>query len=692
MSSTASPAPVSAPPDAYLVVQRGSARVEVVPLTRGTPVTVGRANTNRIVVADGKCSRQHCEVFSNEGRWFVRDLGSRNGITIDGQPVDDDWELEVGQRIGLGGYSLLYTDANPEDAATARIDVPGFSIIERKSGTRFDTPLASRPEHGRHDYLRLFQLARMMQSTQERGVLCQIVLDALLEATHADSGAVLASQASTPATPADMELICVSGGEGGRIPVSDFLTEAVLKEREGLLAHNVTDHSVLRSRDSLRDLAADSAICAPIRQGDDVFGVVHLYSRRPNEPLSADDLEFTLAVADQLGINLRTLQERSQLEEGLNLATRENAELREQLDIDSELVGKGKVLEQLRRKIGQVAPTDATVLIRGESGVGKELVARALHRNSFRKGKPFVCVNCAALTETLLESELFGHEKGAFTGASNQRAGKFEQAHQGTLFLDEIGEMSPEVQSKFLRILEGQPFERVGGGQTISVDVRVVTATNRNLEDAVNAGKFRSDLYYRLQVIEIDVPPLREHPEDIPVIAQHFVERYSRRSRLKVKGFNHAAVEVLCGHYWPGNVRELRNVVERAVILSTSDMLGPEDIQLSRLEVKDRAEEWVERPTEAGGAPSRLRAPEAAVSSTGQGAAWNGFIRRETTLDDLERLYIEAVLDATDWNKSQAAKLLGIERTTLDRRLKKYGLRRPRRIAAAPEDDDDLDL
>ncbi len=685
MSSPASP--VSAPPDGYLVVQRGSARIEVVPLLRGSPVTVGRANTNRIVVADGKCSRQHCEIFSTDARWIVRDLGSRNGITIDGQPVDGDWELEVGQRIGLGGYTLLFTDANPEDATASRLEVPGFSIIERKSGTRFDTPLASRPEHGRQDYIRLFQLARMMQSTQDRVVLCQVVLDALLEATHAQSGAILSSAEVAPASAADMELICVAGGERGQIPVSDYLTEAVLNEREGLLAHNVTDHSVLRNRDSLRDMAADSAICAPIRQGDDVFGVIHLYTRKLNEPLSVDDLEFTLAVADQLGINLRTLQERSQLEEGLHLVARENAELREQLDIESELIGKGKVLDQLRRKIGQVAPTDATVLIRGESGVGKELVARALHRNSLRKGNPFVCVNCAALTESLLESELFGHEKGAFTGASNQRAGKFEQAHQGTLFLDEIGEMSHEVQSKFLRILEGQPFERVGGGHTIVVDVRVVTATNRNLEDAVHAGKFRSDLYYRLQVIEIDVPSLREHPEDIPVIAQHFVERFSRRSRVKVKGFNHAAIEILSGHYWPGNVRELRNVVERAVILSTNDMLGPDDIHLSRLEPKDASADWVERPTEAGGGQSRMRAPESVIPSTSQAPAWNGFIRRETTLDGLDRLYMEAVLDSMDWNKSQAAKLLGIERTTLDRRLKKYGLRRPRRSGVDREEE-----
>ncbi len=609
MTSIASPSSTSAPSDAYLVVQRGAARIEVITLTRGTPVTVGRANTNRVVVADGKCSRQHCEIFSADGQWFVRDLGSRNGITVDGQQVNRDWELEVGQNIGLGGYTLLFTDANPEDAVTSRIEVPGFCIIERKSGTRFDTPLAHRPDHGRQDYIRLFQLARLMQSTFDRNVLSQVVLDALMEATHADCGAILASLEGTPESAAEMELVCVAGGDRGQVPVSDYLTAAVLGNREGLLAHNVPDHSELRRRDSLRELAAESAICAPIREGEDVFGVIHLYSRKSNEPMTVDDLEFALAVGDQFGVNLRMLRERSQLEEGLHVATRENAELREQLEIDTELVGKGTVMDQMRRKIGQVAPTDATVLIRGESGVGKELVARALHQNSLRKGKPFVCVNCAALTETLLESELFGHEKGAFTGASNQRAGKFEQSHQGTLFLDEIGEMSPEVQSKFLRVLEGQPFERVGGGQTITVDVRVVTATNRNLEEAVTAGKFRSDLYYRLQVIEIDVAPLREHPEDIPAIAQHFVERFSRRSRMKVKGFNHAAIEILCGHYWPGNVRELRNVVERAVILSNSDMLGPENIQLSRLETREAAAEWIERPTEAGGGRRTITGP-----------------------------------------------------------------------------------
>jgi Nif-specific regulatory protein len=291
-------------------------------------------------------------------------------------------------------------------------------------------------------------------------------------------------------------------------------------------------------------------------------------------------------------------------------------------------------------------------LIRGESGVGKELVARAIHFGSDRRTAPYVCMNCAALSETLLESELFGHEKGAFTGAVSRKIGKFEQADQGTLFLDEVGEMSLAIQAKFLRVLEGHPFERVGGDSPIQVDVRVVAATNRDLEKAIEEKTFRQDLFFRLFVVEIAVPPLRDHAIDIPILAAFFAQQLSSRKGRPVRGFSPAAMDVLTAYEWPGNVRELQNTVERAVILSPNETMQPDDIQLS-----------TRAATETQPSPNS----PVSVSVT----------NRDISLERLEREHILATLERTNWNKSLSAQILGIERSTLDRKLKRYNVQRP---------------
>jgi Nif-specific regulatory protein len=354
--------------------------------------------------------------------------------------------------------------------------------------------------------------------------------------------------------------------------------------------------------------------------------------------LDADDLEFTVAVARQLGAALHQLQVQNEL-------TAENKALRDQLHVESELVGDSKSIQEIESQIGRVAGTGATVLIRGESGVGKELVARAIHYSSPRKVGPFVCLNCAALTETLLESELFGHEKGAFTGATEKMVGKFEAADRGTIFLDEIGEMALGTQAKFLRVLEGHPFERVGGNTPIKVNVRVVAATNQPLEQNVRAGTFRRDLFFRLQVVEMRVPPLRERPGDVPVLAEHFLHRFVREMGRRIKNFTPAAIEKLKQYHWPGNVRELRNVIERAVALSNGTILDADDLWLSSLD------------------------------ATGPSPLAEG-IYRPLSIADLEKEHILRTLNHTDWNKSQAATILGIERSTLDRKIKGYDLQK----------------
>jgi Nif-specific regulatory protein len=635
---------------------------------------MGRATTNRIVLKDDLCSREHAEVSHSGGHWCVRDLKSLNGSRVNNEGFEGEWELSPNDEIHVGRTRLIFVEDMNQlpDLPRRRDDSEGVSIKKRLGQTRFLTPLpppepepagGDGTEHkvSRHGLSRdlslLYRLALDMGSANSEEELCRIVLNALLEATPAEVGAILSvarPAAGRPGTAAPAE-----GGKSLRgaelevtahrhrdpshhdyVRVSDYVSNEVLASREAILAEDVARDRYLRNRESLSDLGATSLICAPILFGDRVLGVIHLYCTDPHKALDAEDLEFTVAVAKQLGTVIHQLQRQLSL-------TAQNRSLRDQLRVESELVGSNQAIKDIEEQIARVAGTNATCLIRGESGSGKELVARAVHYSSPRKEGPFVCLNCAALTETLLESELFGHEKGSFTGATEKKVGKFEAAHRGTIFLDEIGEMTVGTQAKLLRILEGHPFERVGGSVPIQVDVRVVAATNQPLEKAVREGTFRKDLFFRLQVVEIRVPPLRDRKSDVPVLAEHFLQRFVRETGRKIRGFTPAALRKMEEYHWPGNVRELRNVVERAVALGTGPMLDVGDVWLSSLEISGP-------PVAAGG------------ESPYQPLA----------LEDVEKQHILKTLAHTDWNKSQAASILNIERSTLDRKIKGYGLKR----------------
>jgi Nif-specific regulatory protein len=344
-------------------------------------------------------------------------------------------------------------------------------------------------------------------------------------------------------------------------------------------------------------------------------------------------------------VALDNLAARETLSTRLATAADENERLRRRLGEDSCMVGASPALQGIMGQVQRVAATKATVLVRGESGAGKELIARAIHESSGRREGPFVCLNCAALSETLLESELFGHEKGAFTGATERKIGKFEAAHRGTLMLDEIGEMSPAIQAKFLRVLEGHPFERVGGSGRVQVDVRVVAATNRDLEKAVTSGGFRRDLYFRLKVVEIIVPPLRRRPEDVEPLALHFLDRFATETGRSIRGFTPAALDAMRTYHWPGNIRELRNVVERAVVLAQEEWIDVADVSLSHL---------------------------AAPGDTDKSGILGGGPFVPVTIEEMERRHVLATLEAVGGNKTKAAAILGIERSTLDRKLAKW--------------------
>jgi len=302
---------------------------------------------------------------------------------------------------------------------------------------------------------------------------------------------------------------------------------------------------------------------------------------------------------------------------------------------------------KLLETVSQVAPSEATVLISGESGTGKELIAGALHFNSLRKDGPFVKINCAAITETLLESELFGHEKGAFTGADRRKEGRFSQAHGGTLLLDEVSEMSLMMQVKLLRALQEREFNRVGGEATIQVDVRVIAATNKDLMEQINDGAFREDLYYRLNVVELEVPPLSHRKEDIPLLAQHFLATFVAKNRKEIKGFTPQAMDNLIRYDWPGNVRELMNAVERGVVLARTDYLDVTDFSFMQNSMLQTDQD---------------SADSAALS-----------VKGDVPLEEIEKAAILSTLQAAGGNKSEAARRLGITRKTLHKKLKAYG-------------------
>jgi Nif-specific regulatory protein len=641
----------------FLVLKRPDGYGDVHPLSATERYKVGRAGDNQVVLRDDLGSRHHAELVCGPNGWAVHDLNSLNGTFVNEERVKGPHPVQGGDAVRFGRTEFVFLasldDLPPPPSPTvAEEPADGIQITRRSNRTRFLPPAAVPPTE-QTATVGVPQAPRRLSQTEAVGVLFRLALDMAAATTPAEL-AELVIDAAFEGTPAEVAAVLTlsDGGHldtvahrfrrGGQLTyhkVSNFVSREVLSSKQAVIAENVAADKDLKGRDSLTELRATSLICAPVLSGDKVLGLLHLYCTGEKGTLTADDLEFALAAARQLGM----VWDRSRSGAGLSA---ENQSLKAQLRLESELVGVSHELRQIEQQVGRVAATKATVLIRGESGVGKELVARAIHFNSPRKDRPFICLNCAAITESLLESELFGHEKGAFTGATERMIGKFESADGGTIFLDEIGEMTAGAQAKLLRVLEGQPFERVGGNVPIKTDVRVVAATNRPLEEAVREGRFRKDLYFRLQVVQIDVPPLRERPEDVQPLADHFLKRFAREMTRKLGGFTPAAAAKLKAHRWPGNVRELRNVIERAVVLGTGPVVDEADIWLSQLD------------------------PDA----TGVRPALDDY--RPESLDEVEKRHILDTLRHTSWNKSRAAEILGIERSTLDRKIKTYDLKK----------------
>ncbi len=681
---------------AYLVIRDGQKWSDVFRLVPGRTVTIGRAATNNIVVREDKASRLHAEIFFSDENWMVRDLGSRNGTLVGDEMLQGDRRLVPGDVVHIASTELRFVDelTSASGARGGKRDAtPAAGAFKKGDQQNDDNPLNNDPQteynrpagqykvsepqtitHRRQrpkiltessDEIlvdvdlppaglaakKICRLAFELANVRSSKKIADLALERLIKETGTDSGAILLVPRNrrTTVDPKRLEALATYSQirpEYQRI--SKYLAETALRNGEAVLARDVQDDSALGLRDSEGKIYATSVICAPIRLKNRSVGLVHLYSTT-TKVLDPDDLEFTLAVAETIGVALNTNYREQKLVDDLSKTKNQISILRDQLGVESEIIGNSPAMFRVHQQISKAAPSRATVLVRGESGVGKELVARSVHLTSDRRSGSFICINCAALSESLLESELFGHEKGAFTGATERKAGKFEAADKGTLMLDEIGEMSPSIQAKFLRVLEGHPFERVGGSRAIQVNVRVIAATNRDLEESVRQGTFRKDLFFRLHVVQIDVPPLRDRPEDVIDLAEYFLEKFKKETGRKIDGFSPAAIEQLKQYSWPGNVRELKNVVERAVVLAGSSTIGLDDVILTKL------------PAIEQHAPTPMSDPTSFQAET---------------LEQVEARHIAATLESTGWNKSQAAKALGIERSTLDRKIKKFGLTR----------------
>lgn len=681
---------------AYLVIRDGVKWSDVFRLVPGEAVTIGRAATNQIIIKDDRCSRNHAEIFYSAGQWILRDLESRNGTMVGDQRITTDWALQPGDAIRVGQSQLVFvhrltdafddhhkggigsrtrTEINqplPAEEDPANIhsspsaqasEFHPTTITHRRGQTKYFGPSEGGEDSAmavRGKAAKLCRLAFELAQVTDPTTMANLALEGLFESTATDTGALflLRGDSKEKPTRADLEIVASRTiGTSEYQPISNFLATTVLQEGEAVLARNVMDDSMLGSRDSKGQITATSVICAPVRHADKLLGLLHLYSTSEERVPDPEDLEYTLAVADTVAVALTNLNKRQELAENLTQVQDENTQLRERLGVQSEIIGNSQVIRRVTEEIARAASSNATVLIRGESGVGKELVARAIHYSSMRSKNTFVCLNCAALSEDLLASELFGHERGAFTGATDRKIGKFEAADKGTIMLDEIGEMSPGIQAKFLRVLEGHPFERVGGTKPITVDVRVIAATNRDLEADVTNGLFRRDLFFRLRVLEVIVPGLRKRMEDIPQLADYFLKRFVTETGRRIEGFTDRAMQQLLSYRWPGNVRELKNVIERAVVLCSGNRIDQEDLLLSNLSTSGDTREIV--PTDGDGRPVSI--PDSF---------------RPLSLSDMEADHIRQTLDHTDWNKSQTAKLLGIERSTLDRKIRRYKIRR----------------
>jgi transcriptional regulator with GAF, ATPase, and Fis domain len=641
----------------------GPLRDSVFPLKDGV-LSIGREYSNRLAIDDSLVSPQHCTVTQGGEQWVLRDLGSLTGTFVNGLPVQER-PLTNGDRIAVGGSVFLFLNEEISEAHPNPVEMDEGKEAKaartrlRREDMRYLHPdaLAALPTTERlaRDLQTLLKISTAIGSVRNVESLQWQLLGMIFDVVPAERGAILLGT-----DPEEFSSVVawdrVSGPQHS-VHVDRSVARQVLDERLAMLSNDVngqhgarvaqeppdTDDEDEQDADQASACQGDGAsnpvvhslLCVPLVNMDQAIGLIYLDTTNPEIRFGEDDLHLVTAIA---GIATMAVESARQVE----WLGSENRRLRAVVDLDHDMVGESPRMREVYALIEKVAASESTVLIYGESGTGKELAARAIHRNSPRRDQPFVAINCAALTETLLESELFGHERGAFTGAIALKRGQLEMANCGTIFLDEMGEISLAMQSKLLRVLQERDFMRVGGTKSLPLNIRILAATNKNLQKATKDGTFREDLYYRLNVVSITMPPLRDHKGDIPLLAGYFAAKYAEKCNRRILGISQDARTILSQYDWPGNIRELENAIERAVVLGSSGMILPEDLP----------ETLHETPAQS------MR------SST-----YHEAVRQ------LKRQLILTAMDQSDGKFTEAARLLGVHSNYLHRLIRNLDLR-----------------
>jgi transcriptional regulator with GAF, ATPase, and Fis domain len=598
------------------------------------PLSVGRDSANQVMIGDSAVSRKHCTITQvSPGIYEICDLDSHNGTYVNGSQVSRT-PIRHGDRIRIGASEFVFligedkdkdndkdNKAGPQASGDGKQTTSGTltaMFLDQRSGLPSNASGIGRMAR---DLSAFFKIANLINSFHDVQALQRELLELIAEVIPASQAAiVLQPNANEEPSPA-----CTWSRDGDakrKMVIREEWAKRAMWERCAVFTSASTP------------APDEHVLCVPLLAVENILGVIYLTSPATSPPFGEDHAYFLSSVSRIAAVSLENLLM-------LDSLRAENQRLRSDVGADT-LIGESRAMLRVTEFIGRVAKGDSTVLIRGESGTGKELVARAIHANSLRPSKPFVAINCAAIPETLLESELFGHEKGAFTGAAAAKKGKFEAAEDGTLLLDEIGEMAPLLQAKLLRVLQQREFERLGGTRLLPFNARVIAATNKNLEQAIKAGEFRQDLYYRLNVVSVALPPLREHREDIPTLALYFASKFAAKSKRGFKGISAEARSLLMQFSWPGNVRELENAIEHAIVLGLTDEILPEDL------------------------PETL--------SEGQSSEMAAALYHNTLNQTKKQLVITAMDDAKG-NHMDAARLLGIHPKYLHRLIKNLNLK-----------------
>jgi transcriptional regulator with GAF, ATPase, and Fis domain len=627
-----------------LLVTAGPLRDSTIPLPDGES-TLGRDPTNAVAVVDPSVSRKHCLLRQGEdGRFQVKDLDSRNGTLVNGLSVKEQW-LHHGDEIATGDSVFLFL---LEDDDRVRASGVEFDDCHPAAETKLIHPkeviylhpdrllkeLQSTSPLARN-LSALLKISRVVHAIRDLEELQAQLLDLIFEVVPASRGAIMLAEGGAQEF-SSLYARTRLAGQSQLVRVSRTIACQVMNEDVAILGIDVPASDKLRDVESLAVSEVRSLLCVPLSVFQRVIGCIYLDNTNASGRFNEDHLQLMAAIAGVSAVALDNARRQQWLEQ-------ENQRLMAEIKQEQSLIGEAPPMREIYHFLAKVAPTDSTVLIEGESGTGKELAARALHRNGGRCNKPFVAINCAAIPETLLESDLFGHERGSFTGAIAQKKGRLEVADGGVVFLDEIGELAPALQVKLLRVLQEREFERVGGTHTIKVDIRLIAATNRDLNEAVRLGVFRQDLYYRLAVVKLTMPALRDHKEDIPMLTRHFVQKYAKRCKVKPKPVSREAMAALVNYDWPGNVRELENAIERALVMGSPEMVQLEDLPESLLE-QAPAEDMTE---------GRYQASVKAVK---------------------KQLIIDAV-EQTNGNYVEAAVILGMHPNNLHRLIRNLGLK-----------------